>query len=574
MGLGDVVSSFAAPDASNVDAFGFPVDPNAPPPPVPAPLTPAQAQAPASFAPAPISGMPPGPPVAQPQAGPPVSPLPPGPQSRPVGVGAYPGGAGAPAAPAAGVAPSSGLSTNDWLKLAAQRGSVKPGFAPTSRTSEGPAYSPETIAATGQELGANREQAEAQLGYESAQGGAQAKADKILALYDQADALSQQNRQNAIASQLGAERDHLKSLITEANAAKIDPKKYFRDMSTGSRIMTGVMMALQGFAHGLGRGADPLAWLNTQIEQNIDAQKADLENKRQGVNDAANLYAINRQALGDDDRAKMATALAQRQAIAAQLKAYVADVTAPQAGRLRAAQLAQGLAQQNAATLRAMDEKTKQIVTERYQAPSTTGEGDILQQVKRAQEIKAGIQALEGSDLPTQEKQAQIAKLQQELGGGGRGAEEISKALEGAGVPAGEAALAEADKLMAQGAADSSVTTLGLPRQVAVGGALGGFAAGADARELDRVLSSLAEAQAHANGQRGTEAIEYNKRIMRGNGTREDIQRGIELVRRSLAARRAAIEAGFAPGAGASVAQRRAEAGTTAPPGFQSEEEQ
>lgn len=319
-----------------------------------------------------------------------------------------------PGAPGAG-AGGTGLTANDYLTLASQGGGgggPRPGWNPNTRTVEGFNYAPGTLGAVGRTVAADQAVREAQFGADIARGGAENKAGQVLALHDEMQAAQDKIRRDAQVSELGKYHDHIQALQANAEeASKINPNQFWDSKTTGQKIMLGLGMALRGFGAALTHsGDDPMKWLSEQIHENIEAQKAKASGARQAVGDAQNLYQFNKERLGDEDRAYQATALAQRTALQGQLQRYVGDATAEPMGRLRAAQMAQANAQEISSIQRDLDEKTAKVVTsEKFTAPGTGGGRDILAQVKRANELKSGLETLGGTDIGTRGKEAEIA---------------------------------------------------------------------------------------------------------------------------------------------------------------------
>lgn len=119
---------------------------------------------------------------------------------------------------------------------------------------------------------------------------------------------------------------------------QIDPDRYMKNMSTGSKVMAGIAMALGGM--GAGRGGQNLAYetINNAISRDIDAQKNDQSR-------AMNLFQMNREQLHDEMQAKLMT---QNQMLAmtqARIAAAGANAQSAQA-RFSASQVANQIQQQ------------------------------------------------------------------------------------------------------------------------------------------------------------------------------------------------------------------------------------
>lgn len=125
---------------------------------------------------------------------------------------------------------------------------------------------------------------------------------------------------------------------------KIDPSRYVNNMSTGSKIATAIGLALSGLGAG-GSGQQNLAaqYLNKQIENDVDAQKADLGKKE-------NLLNFNYKKLGDLQNATQFTLANNREAVAAHIDQIAAQSQDPLA-KARAEQLAGALRMESAPTI-------------------------------------------------------------------------------------------------------------------------------------------------------------------------------------------------------------------------------
>lgn len=91
------------------------------------------------------------------------------------------------------------------------------------------------------------------------------------------------------------------TLMGEYLNNKIDPDRYIHNMGTGSKIAAGISMIFGGLGQGLIGGKNPaVEWLNNAVNQDIESQK-----NEQGK--TMNLWKMNREAMGDDQRANLAT---------------------------------------------------------------------------------------------------------------------------------------------------------------------------------------------------------------------------------------------------------------------------
>lgn len=82
---------------------------------------------------------------------------------------------------------------------------------------------------------------------------------------------------------------------------KIDPNRFWKNQSTGSKIAAGIGLLFSGIGSGITGGPNlAMHQINSAIENDIDAQKNDQSKKM-------NLWKMNREALGNDLQAHAAT---------------------------------------------------------------------------------------------------------------------------------------------------------------------------------------------------------------------------------------------------------------------------
>jgi hypothetical protein len=139
----------------------------------------------------------------------------------------------------------------------------------------------------------------------------------------------------AIADQYKAKDD---ALLQSYMSQQIDPNRYVHNMSTGSKILAGIGLALSGA--GAGRGGTNLAWQGLQkaIDNDIAAQQNDQSK-------SLNLWKMNKEQLHDDQSANLATQnqlLTGVQAKIAQAAAQTQNVDA----HFRASQMVNQIEQQ------------------------------------------------------------------------------------------------------------------------------------------------------------------------------------------------------------------------------------
>lgn len=130
--------------------------------------------------------------------------------------------------------------------------------------------------------------------------GAEGKAQENALQAGKALQANQSNYQNQF-EQLNNERNFFQSDIANSH---VDPKQYIDNMSTGQHIRTMIGLVLGGMGAGLTHTSNPvLDSLNSRIEQNIDAQKSNIGNKKTlleanlrqygNLRDAADMTRIN-----------------------------------------------------------------------------------------------------------------------------------------------------------------------------------------------------------------------------------------------------------------------------------------
>lgn len=105
-----------------------------------------------------------------------------------------------------------------------------------------------------------------------------AKAQEDIAAKKLAAEKALQEKHSAEFQAIKAEYD---SVLEDYKAGRLNPNQYMEEMDTGSKILTAISVALGGMAQGFGVSENPgLAFLNRQIDRNIEAQKANLGKKQ------------------------------------------------------------------------------------------------------------------------------------------------------------------------------------------------------------------------------------------------------------------------------------------------------
>jgi hypothetical protein len=157
------------------------------------------------------------------------------------------------------------------------------------------------IAYEGQKLGLSQQQIQSDLSL----------ANKTIELQRQAEAddAAQWQKFDAIRQDLAKEQTDVQQRMADATAqaaAEIDPNRYFSSQPAWAKVLSLLSLAVGGFAHGYSQGRVPntaLQMLDDAIARDIDAQKANIAEKRAKIGEYRNLYDIGRQRLGDEYQA-------------------------------------------------------------------------------------------------------------------------------------------------------------------------------------------------------------------------------------------------------------------------------
>lgn len=144
----------------------------------------------------------------------------------------------------------------------------------------------------------------------------------------EASALGKLPTHNEIVAKYQAKDQQLAQAYADA---KIDPEHFLHSMSTGSKILTGIGMVLSGMgAATTGQPSYAMQVLNDAIKRDVEAQAA---NK----GDKLNLWKMNREAMGNDQAANLATENQIKAGALAKLQAAQTRAQLPQE-KLRAQQ--------------------------------------------------------------------------------------------------------------------------------------------------------------------------------------------------------------------------------------------
>lgn len=115
-----------------------------------------------------------------------------------------------------------------------------------------------------------------------------------------------------------------KTLSEDVNSKKLDSRRWWKDKSTGDKVLTMVGMALSAVNPNSFQNA--MTAIDKTIERDINDQKSDIETGRMKLQDAKTLYAENIRRFGDERAALAATRMMNADVIKNQLNANLAGV--------------------------------------------------------------------------------------------------------------------------------------------------------------------------------------------------------------------------------------------------------
>lgn len=208
----------------------------------------------------------------------------------------------------------------------------------TEQTAEGLKFSDETKQKADQAFESERS------AVQEGMNAGQAQAAKEVAYLDTHEGLARQREQNLRdreARQTAAlEQEHgkLEELVTRAREGKVDPERYWREASTGTKVSAAIGAMLGGIGQGLIGGKNyGLEALNTAISQDIQAQRDNIANNREKVSDRRGVLSEMRRTFGDETAAEAATWVSHLEVAKTQL-ARIAAESNSDAIRVRAQQ--------------------------------------------------------------------------------------------------------------------------------------------------------------------------------------------------------------------------------------------
>lgn len=93
--------------------------------------------------------------------------------------------------------------------------------------------------------------------------------------------------------------------LDEGARGGIDPDRYYKNQTTGDKVLAGIAIALSGVASGMqGRGGNmAIDLINQAIDRDIEAQKIDLQQRTISANAKGTMFNMLRQQLQDDKQA-------------------------------------------------------------------------------------------------------------------------------------------------------------------------------------------------------------------------------------------------------------------------------
>lgn len=221
--------------------------------------------------------------------------------------------------------------------------------------------------------------------------------------------------------------DHMAKLdksIQDYSKAEVDPNRFYKNMGTPQKILTGISLILGGFDKN---GNQALKLIQDSVNQDIEAQKMDIQKKRGQFEMGQSLYGDMLKKFGDERAAESATRLATLNNIELKMKSQMARLKGPMA---------------EAAGMKAFGEiqKQKQAVMSSFQNAMATAEakqrltgggaGDVgadLERIpKEDRERYVKLPGVQGF-APTPERAKVLSQLGTELTSAKQGIDELSK---------------------------------------------------------------------------------------------------------------------------------------------------
>lgn len=172
------------------------------------------------------------------------------------------------------------------------------------------------------------------------------------------DAAAEDQRKNAIATEAGARAE---KAITDASNMKVDPGHWWSSRSTGQKIMGFIGAAIGGFLQARQqRGSNPfMDQINQEVNADIQAQVANVNNARAGAGQQMSMYEHMRAQFQSESAARYATAAGMYDAASKMTAAETSKFRSPitqEEGKLAYTQL---LSARDAARRKATEEEQK-----------------------------------------------------------------------------------------------------------------------------------------------------------------------------------------------------------------------
>lgn len=145
---------------------------------------------------------------------------------------------------------------------------------------------------------------------------------------DNAQKMEQERLQHeALREQAMKEKtDKLQLMVDQFGTDKIDPNRFWKDRTTGQKILTGVGLFLGAFGQN---GNSAAKVVQDAINRDIDAQKSEIERAKTGVVLQNNVLSAMRDQFGDERAAESAARLAALNQVDNQIKMVAAQYRSP-----------------------------------------------------------------------------------------------------------------------------------------------------------------------------------------------------------------------------------------------------
>jgi hypothetical protein len=230
---------------------------------------------------------------------------------------------------------------------------------------------------------------------------AQAEAARAAERQRQLDELNARQQQK-----LGGVLEQIDTGRRELADAKIDPDRKLKEMSTGQRATTALLMLLGGFGKALaGEDGDPMAMrvLDESIKMDIDLQREAIDRKRGNLNTLGEIYRLTREQFGDERMAQDAAYLAGLEIYKAKIQKVHAEADA-----------AMGVETQYDADGRIIASNPYSIKAQRLLAALDVEQARLREQLSQAaagqvsQQFATVQDRIEGGKAPNREKAAKL----------------------------------------------------------------------------------------------------------------------------------------------------------------------